>query len=233
MSTRQDYVTSIEYLVSGTRLPVGQSEKEKAIAQASKEHSKYRPKTRVADVTGVDTFEYKCSTYLTYWKDGFSSIKTIEYPINDDDETPDMILDESMLRSYRKPDGEYFRFLEDSPDTDEEFRVNYTAPHVIDDIGSSVDYTDEEAFEMLAASYLCQMIAAAYSMQGDPTINADSVNHKTKAGEYRRQASEYRALYFTNMGIKEGENAPSVAFVDWDKPPSWQSDRMTHPKRYR
>ena len=233
MSTRQDFVTSIGYWVFGNKFPIGEPEKIKAVDKAVKEHSKHKPKIRVVDVTGTATFEYKCTTYLTYWKEGFSTIKTIEYPVDDTDETPDMILDEEMISNYRKSDGEYFRFLEDEPSATQTFRVNYTAPHVVDNSGSTIDYNDEEAVEMLAASYFCLMLAAAYSSTNDSTISADSVNHRSKAQEFRAQAKEYREKYFAHLGIKEGENVPSCEKVDWDNYPSWQSDRLTHLNKYR
>jgi len=233
MSIKQDYILAIESLVHGDNLLLSVIEQSKAIDMATKEHSRHRPKIRVKDVTGTDAFEFKCVTAMTYWKEGFSTIKSIEYPVNDDDETPDMLIDEEMIKSYQKEDGEYFRFLEDTPDTDEEFRVTYTAPHVVDDSGSTIDYNDENAFEILAAAYFCNMLASAYVQNMNSMISADSVDHTNQSKQYADQAERYRKLYFNHLGIKEGENAPSCETVDWDSKPSWQSDRLTHPKKYR
>ena len=216
MSSKSDFITSIGILVHGESLKLGETEKIKALDMAIKEHSRQRPNVLVVDVTGDDTFEFKCTTIMTYWKEGFSAILSIEYPVDDDDETPDMLEDDSIIKSYQKSDGEYFRFLEDTPTDEEEFRLKYTAPHVIADDSSTIDYNDEEAVEMLAAAFFCQFLAAAYAQNTDSMISADSANHTNQSNAYRKQAAEYRKLYFNHIGVKEGEIGPACAIDDQD-----------------
>lgn len=232
MSTRQDFVTAISSLVYGNKFPIGETEKILAVNLAVKEHSKNKPKVRVVDVTGADTFEYKITTYLTYWKEGFSKIQSVEYDVDDTDEDPDMV-DSNDILIYRKADGEYLRFLDDEPSTTESFRVKYIAPHIVDDSSSTIDYFDEEAVQILAASYFCAMLSTAYSSQNDSTINADSVDHKSKAKEFENRTKMYRDLYHKFMGIKEGESLPVSVNIDWDMTHSWNNEGLTHYNRYR
>jgi len=230
-TTKQTFISSMESLVHGENLLLDAIDQGKAVDMATKEHSRHKPKIRVVDETGTDAFEIKCVTAMTYWKEGFSSILSVEYPIDDDDETPDMLEDDSLIKSYQKDDGEYFRFLEDTPGTDEEFRLKYTAPHVVDDSGSTIDYNDENAFEFLTAAYFCNMLAAAYIQNNNSMISADSVNHTNQASEYRKQAKEYFKLYYDHIGVEPGKVAAACAIDDQDLEGSWGSDRLSHPWR--
>lgn len=231
-SRRQVFVDAISSLVYGEKYPLGESEKIIAVNMSVKEHSKNKPKIRTEDVTGIDNFEYKCSTYLRYWIEGFSRVTSVEYEIDDTDETPD-ILDEEQWLMYQKDDGTYLRFLEDIPDTDEEFRVNYLTLHLLDDNECTINSFDEEPLQLLAASYFCLMLSTAYSPTNDSTISADSVNHRSKASEFNARSKTYRSLYYNMIGVAEGENPPVSLTVDWDATASWQEDWMTHPRRYR
>ena len=102
MSTRQDYITAIGNMVGG-ELPLGETEKILAISLAMKEHSRQRPRIIVEDEDGNDSFDYAISL-LVLWSEGFSAIKSVEYPVDDDDETPDILQDDAWM-IYEKPDA--------------------------------------------------------------------------------------------------------------------------------
>lgn len=226
-------MTAITNLVSGGNdLPLGSAEKYLAVALAVKEYSKNVPRIVVEDVTGDSGFDYPLSSSLTYYSDGFSSIQSVEYAVDDTDETPDILQsDEWMI--YQKPAGKVLRFLEDTPDTDESFRVTYTALHTCTDSACTVKDIDDEIVQMLSAAYFCEMLSTYYAQSTDSTIQADSVDHKSKAAEYAVRGRMYRKLYFVHLGIKEG-GSPAVSLTkDWDKNASWGSDRLTHPRKWR
>lgn len=229
MSIRQDYIEAINDFVLDDNIK--NDEKRKAIDMAIKKYSKDKPKIRVQDITGDSGFEYAVSA-LTYWADDFSVIKTIEYPVDDDDETPDILLDEEWM-VYEKTTGKVIRFLEDEPNTDESFRVTYTALHVCSDSTCTISSIDENAVQALAASFCCEMLAVKYTPIGDSTIDADSVDHKSKASEYARRAKGLKQIYLEHMGIKEGQSPPVSINYDWDINPSWGTDRATHPRKHR
>lgn len=227
---RQDYIGEVKKLVPGANLPCGEPEMILAIAMAMKEHSRHRPQTLVEDIDGDGGFDYAV-TGLDYWSDGFSVIRQVEYPVDDDDEIPD-ILQEDAWMMYQTPAGKYLRFLESSPAADEDIRVTYTAIHTCtDDDCTVVDY-DDEAVQALAASKFCEMLATAYAQTGDSTISADVVDHKSRAGEYSTRARTYRGIYLKHIGVEDGKPPAASITKDQDKAGSW-GDRLTHKAKYR
>ncbi|MFA5423042.1 MAG: hypothetical protein WC374_04225 [Phycisphaerae bacterium] len=230
MSTRQDYIAAISNLVGG-ELPLGEAEKIAAIGVAVKEHSKHYPQVVVEDETGAGVFDYAL-TLLASWKDGFSSIKKVEYPV-DDTEAEASVLQDDAWAIYQKPTGKNLRFLEDEPAATESFRVTYTALHTCTDAACTIETAAEEAVQMLAAAHFCNMLATYYAQTSDSTIQADSVDHKSKASEYAARARTYRKLYFDFMGIEEGKTLPASVTRDQDAKPSWRSDNLTHPRKFR
>jgi len=230
MSTLQDYITAIGNMVGG-ELPLDEAEKILAISMAMKEHSRHRPQVIVEDEDGDGGFDYAV-TLLALWADGFSVIKTVEYPVDDDDETPDVLQDDAWMM-YEKPAGEYLRFLEDEPDTNESIRVTYTALHTCTDAACTVKTFDEEAVQALATAHFCNMLSAYYAQTQDSTINADSVDHGSKGREYAARAKTFRSVYFGHLGIKEGQSLPASVTRDQDKKPSWRGDGLTHSRKYR
>ena len=230
MSTRQDYLTAIDSLVGG-EIPLDEADKILAISAAMKSHSRHRPRQIVEDFDGDGGFDYALSGFAS-WSDGFSTIKTVEYPVGDDDETPDILQDDEW-RIYEKPAGEYLRFLEDKPTATEDFRATYTALHTCTDSACTVKAFDEEATQALCAAYFCDMLATYYAQSQDSTISADSVDHTSKSRDYAARAKSYRKMYFNHLGIKEGQAPPASVTRDQDLLGSWASDKLTHPRKYR
>ena len=230
MSTRQDFITAISSLVGG-ELPLGEPEKIFAINKAVKKYSGDRPHEVVEDEVGTGAFDYLIAL-LASWTDGFSSIKKVEYPVDDTCETPSILQDDAWT-IYKKPAGPCLRFLEDIPAATESMRITYTALHACDDTQSTIPTVDEEAVQMLAAAGFCDMLATYYAQTSDSTIQADSVDHKSKAAEYAARARTYRKEYFDHLGIVQGSVAPASVTRDQDAPTSHRGDQLTHPRRFR
>jgi hypothetical protein len=195
MTTREDFLTAIGQLVQG-EIPLDEADKILAIDMAARTYSKHRPRVVVEDETGAGTFDYAI-TALAAWSDGFSVIKQIEFPVDDTDETAD-VLDDDEWQVYSKPAGDYIRFLEDTPAATESFRVTYTAPHSITDAASTVKAADNEgkAAEYTARArvyrkmYFDHMgikegerIAASITTDLDPqrSWGTDGVTHRDKS----------------------------------------------------
>lgn len=231
MANRQDYIGEVEKLVPGENHPIGEPEIIKAIGQAMKTHSRHRPREIPEDVDGDGGFEYALAD-LEFWTEGFSTVKQVEYPVDDTDADPDILLEEEWS-IYKKPAGTYLRFLEDEPAATEDIRITYTAMHTCTDEACTVQDFDQEAVEALAAGYFCEMLATAYASDQDSTIAADSVDHKGKHEGYQARARVLKKFYYDHIGIKEGDAPAASVTKDWDKDPSWQSDRLTHPRKYR
>jgi hypothetical protein len=222
MANRQDYIGEVKKLVPGDNHPIGEPEIIKAIAKAIKTYSKHRPREVVEDIAGDGGFEYDLGD-LDHWSDEFSIVKTVEYPVDDTDENPDLLLDDEV-EIYKKPAGTYLRFLDDTPAATEQIRITYTGMHVCTDEECTVPDADEEAVQALAAAYFCKMLAAAYATDEDSTINADSVNHAGKSERYLRMKKEYQAEYDEHIGIKEGNAAAFVTAAA----PATDRTRLSH-----
>ena len=234
MTTLTDYREAIVDLVPGSH-PLDASDlvdaQTKAVAKAMDAHSKHRPVTVVEDVAGDGGFDYALAD-LEDWADGFSVVREVEYPVDDTNETPD-ILDGADWTIYAKPSGEVLRFLNDKPSTDESLRVTYTARHSCNDEGCTVKAGDEEAVQSLAASFYCKILAAAYALDVDSTIAADTVNQGPRHAAFLKLADQYRGEYNDHMGIQAGKPKPAVAIGDQDVTYPGGADRLTHPGRYR
>ncbi|MBU1067667.1 hypothetical protein KKE60_07750 [Patescibacteria group bacterium] len=230
MSTRQDYLTALNSLVSG-ELPLDEADKIVAINTAMKFHSRHRPRLLVEDFDGDDGFDYALSGFAA-WSDGFSVIRQVEYPVDDDDETPDILQDDEW-RIYETPAGKYLRFLEDKPAADEDFRATYTALHTCTDSACTIENFDEEAVQILIAALFCDLLSTYYAQSTDSTIAADSVDHKGKSDHYSARARAYRKMYFDHLGITEGQTPAASVTRDQDTLGSWRGDKLTHPQKYR
>jgi hypothetical protein len=230
MTTQADYVTAIGKLVPGT-VPLVEADQIMAIGMAMLRYSKDHPRIAVQDITGDAGFDYAISG-LTAWADDFSTIRQVEYPVDDDDETAD-VLDEDQWAIYQKPAGKQLRFLDEKPTAEESFRVTHTALHTCTVSACTVGTFDEKAVQALCAAIFCDMIATYYAQNKDSTINADSVDHKSQAAEYSSRANKYRKMYYSHIGVKEGSPPPASHTQDQDVNGPGGTDRLTHPRRFR
>ena len=230
MSTLTDYTNAIDQFVQGA-LPLAEADKQLAVSMAMKIHSKNKPLIVVEDETGDGGFDYAV-TGLALWSDGFSVIRAVEYPVDDDDETPDVLADDEWS-IYTKPAGDVLRFANDKPAATESLRVTYTAIHTCTALACTVKTYDEEAVQALSSALFCEMLATYFAQNQDSTIAADSVDHKSKAAEYATRARTYKKIYLDHLGIKDGQVPAASVTRDQDSLPSWQTDKLTHKARYR
>jgi hypothetical protein len=230
LSTRQDYISAIGYLAGG-EIPLGEPEKVLAIDMAVKEHSRHSPYIVVEDFDGDGGFDYSVDDFAS-WAEGFSSIKRVEYPVDDTAPEPDILQDDEWM-VYETPSGRFLRFLEGTPTAVEDFRVTYTALHTCTDTACTVRTFDEESVKALAAAYFCDMLSTYYAQSQMSTIAADSVDHTNKSRDYAARAKAYRKIYFDHLGIEEGKTPAASITRDQDLKGSWRTDGLTHPRKYR
>lgn len=218
-----DVTAGIALLVPGDEHPIGDSEKTLAANQTLPVYSKYFPEILTQDISGDGTKVYDIFSVLTGWQEGYSSVLDIEYPVDDDLEP--VILDSDIGWYIQQfPSGKRLRFVNDTPETTESFRVFYTAIKTF----ALVYPQHEEAIKSLAASYFADMLATYYAQTSDSMISADSVNHKSMSDQYAARAKILRKYFFDSIGVKEGAQAdtlPACAFANWDLP----EVRITYP----
>lgn len=230
MNTRQDYIVAISGLVAG-ELPLSEPDKIAALSSAVKRYSGDNPREIPEDITGDGGFDYPVAQ-LAHWADKFSKIIRVEYPVDDTSPVPPIVSD-TEWRLWNLPSGQQLRFLHAKPAATETIRIIYTALHTCDDDTCTIPSVDAEAVARLAAAEFCDMVATYYANTADSVIQADSVAHASRAQEYAARARAYRASYSAHMGMRGSTPAAASVTRDQDATPSWRSDHLTHPRRWR
>jgi hypothetical protein len=191
------------------------------IAEALNIYSKHRPDIAVDDIPGDGGHDYD---FPDEWVEGFSEIKSVEYPLG---YVPETLLDADSYYVYQNTTKKQIRLVEVAPAATETFRVTFTIPRTI----ASILETDEDAFCRLGAALCLEDLANAFAQTGDSIINADSVNYRAKSGEFSARAKRCMSFYNKHIGIKNDDTttaASSVMNMEMNYPGG--SDRLTHPK---
>lgn len=94
-------------------------------------------------------------------------------------------------------------------------RLQFTVPHQLDEITSTVFYTDTEALACYAAAICCDQLSAYYINETNNTISADTTAHQLKSSEYRKQAATYRKRYSDHIGQKTPGSTAAGVVVSW------------------
>ena len=185
-------------------------------------YSRHRPDEKTVDISGSGEHDYDLPQG---WLEGFSDIRQIEYPV---DQVPAMLLDDDDYELYRSVDGLKLRLISYAPADD--FRVTITVPRT----DETVPGNDIDAVSLLAASLCLERLATRFVDTGDPIIQADVVNYRTKSAEAAARAKQYAKLYKEHLGLKEDDNQPAASAVSSNEinyPGG--GDRLTHPRRGR
>jgi hypothetical protein len=197
-------------------------------------YSKDRPREIVSDVSANGSSDLPLPTSSTAsFEDGFSTIIKVEYPVGN---VPASLLLDEDWEMYRSPSGLQIRILATTPASGDTIRVTWTARHLND--GSTVADSDFEAVCDYAAALCCQTLASIYTQTGDPTIQADSVNYRTKNQEYASLGKALEKRYFDHVGVPENptgaEVGPAISIGSvHDDLLGMHIDRMTHPRSTR
>jgi hypothetical protein len=185
------------------------------VASAIARYSKVRPLELVADTPGSGNHDCDLPND---WLEGFSVITQVEYPV---DRIPANIIDRADYSIYATPIGKKLRILIATPAADEMIRQTYTVMHT----EATIPAIDLDAVASLAASICCHQLALAFGNTSDPTIQADSVNYRSKGDEYARRAKELEGRYKSHLGIKDGD---TVAAASTTAPPPEKDSRPWH-----
>ena len=128
---------------------------------------------------------------------------------------------------YQDSSGDYQKATDDQIATHQVSAVadadNFTAKILEVDVPTA----DFFAACNLAAALCCYAIAAKMAKQGDSTILADSVDHRSKSDQFQARGDKFMKLYRGHMGLdaEDGKELPAGEFVDMDSSPGWPSSR--------
>lgn len=221
-----DYTTLVTAAVRDDASKLSAGEISSAIAQAVARYSKDRPRTKVEDLTapGGNLLPLPAA-----WEADFSQLGSLEYPIGN---VPPDIIGAGGWAMYTTPTALKIQVAA-AIQANAAVRATYTIAHVLSATVDTIPVGDRESVSSYAAAILSDQLASLYSNDQDSTINADSVQHSSKAGEFSRRAKVLRQRYFDDLGIDTKRNVAAGAVVNLDMASSVGRDRITHQRRYR
>jgi hypothetical protein len=216
-----EFQTIVDDLLRDDATRITNTQRDTAIASAVARYSKDRPRQKVEDLTvpGGNLLPLP-----TAWEDDFSALQTLEYPLGN---VPPSFISSQAHSIYAAPDG--LSIMVSYPlRTSETVRATFTIAQVVDEANDTIPMGDREPVCCLAAASLCDQLAAFYSGDSDSTIQADSVNHQSKAQEFASRAKALRKRYLDELGIDAKKNVAAGVVVDLDLTNSQGRPRLTH-----
>lgn len=155
---------------------------------------------------------------------GANSVRSVEYPVG---YVPHEYIQALV---YPGPAGAYQLYTPLAAGTT--VRLTYTAPWTL----GLVTGTQREALACWAAGLICEQLATRFAQDTDSTIQADSVTHESKSGNFGRRAKTLRARYYELLGLTDPDKrslSPACAVVNLNRNDSRGRDWLTHSNRWR
>lgn len=221
-----DFQSIVDDLLRDDAGRISPTQRDTAIATAVARYSKDRPRQKVEDIVAPGG---NLLPLPSAWETDFSQIQSLEYPIGN---VPPAIISAQDYELYTSP-SVVLIMVRDGLGINENIRVAFTITHVVSDVADTVPLGDREALCCLAAASLCDQLAGFYSGDSDSTIQANSVNHQSKAGEFASRARALRKRYLDELGIDAKKNVAAGVVVDLNLSNSQGGSRLTHRRGYR
>jgi hypothetical protein len=226
-----DYQLRLDQILKEQAGDLDPEDKSAAIQNAVSAHSKYKPRSRIHDFNGDGAaFDFLLSGAAGF-EVGFSKVLSVEFPAGE--RVPVYLEDEDWTIYEAATETPKLRLLAATPGATEKVRVRYTVRHSVDAAAGTIPDGDFEAVGHYAAHFALDALANRYTQTQDSTIQADSVDHRSKSQEARSNANKEEGEYFQHLGIKPGDVGAAIAFKDYDVNYPWGGDRLTHPRRER
>lgn len=185
-------------------------------------YSRARPRIIIGNLTGNGT---NFLAMPTGWVEGFSVISSIESP---PDAIPAEVLDSRDFYIGLDSAGAQRLVLLAAPANTAPVRVAFTVPRALAAAAGNTTVLDTDfvAFCDLAASICADAIAAKYARTSEPAFNAEVVNYRTRAMEWRDIAKRLWDRWMTGIGAgKDGALPATSGWVNWDLPRSYRDRR--------
>jgi len=214
---------------------LGRPDRDLAILRARDIFSDGTPRVLYKDYTGDGTayaFDLPNDTGKV-WEDGFSAVVSLECPAGERE--PAFLEDNAWSVRQWTATTQKLVLKGQTPGQGQTLRLGYTVRHTVDTTAVTIPDPYVEAFLDLAGAIACELLAAIYTQTGDSTINADVVNYRSKAQEYRDLAKGYQDRYDDWMN-SDGPTTPEVSrspYVDWDSKAQAGIDYLYHNRRGR
>jgi hypothetical protein len=198
------------------------AEKDRAIAAAVYRYSEDKPQDKVQDVTPASA---NLLPLPAAWEDGFSTLRSLEYPIGN---VPPTLPRPGRYRFYRRRHGE------EDPDLDavqvaaaNTVRITFTIKHVSRGRRHHTGAAPR-AGGVLGGAICCDQLAAFYSAAGLDHPGGQRAA-AVEGAEYSKRAKELRKRYLDELGIEDKRSAPAGTIVEAKQTDSWGGARINHP----
>ena len=222
-----DFQELVDDLVRDDSGRIDVADRDGAIARAVERYSLDRPQTAVEDVTAASGGQVLALP--TGWQDEFSELASLEYPIG---EIPPCFVEQTDFWLYQSPTGFEIQ-LRESLQVGAVVRTAFTQRHILTAVTDTIRPEDLEAVSSWAAALLLDMLAGFATGNTDSTIQADNVDHGSKAAEYAKRAAALRRGYYGALGIDPKRNVAAGAVTDLDMHASDGGRRIFHTSRHR
>lgn len=215
-----DIVSEVNDYAKNTDSIVEDATVRKIVARAAFVLSKRDPALRIQKWTG-DGSAIEIVLDATYWKKDFSRVINVFYPwIDTDLIVPPTPLDSQFYAVYEKTENSgiyYFRIHATTPSASEIVRIEHTTPHKITEDANSCTITNDQweyDVILLAASIVCEQLAARAVTLGGSAISADTVDYQSRSAQYLALAKQYRAESGLAPYMTEAVNKVAAKFFD-------------------
>lgn len=221
-----DFQSIIDDLLRDDAGRITPTQRDTSITTALARYSKDRPRQKVEDIIAPGG---NLLPLPDAWEADFSQVQSLEYPIGN---VPPAIISTQNYELYTSP-SVVLIMVRDGIGINENVRATFTITHTVSDAVDTVPLGDREAVCCLAGASLCDQLAGFYSGDSDSTIQADSVNHQSKAAEFASRAKALRKRYLDELGIDAKKNVAAGTVVDLDLTNSQGGQRLTHRRGWR
>jgi hypothetical protein len=198
-------------------------------------YSKYQPLEKIEKVlvpVPANVFDLPDD-----WDMGFSSVRYIEYPI---DNMPLSMLKEKDFEIFLNDSNKYqLRFAYDLSTA---YRLSYNIAHSFNtDNPALISSPASDAYCIcdIAAAYYLLSLSARYGQSVKPEISADTVDYNTKTDQYRRLAKElmghaasWLGISVSNLDGSELEQEASSANQEIEPSTADKRETLFHSGRY-
>lgn len=198
------------------------AERDRAITAAVERYSKDRPRETAEDLTPTSA---NVLPLPSAWVTDFSTLLSLEYPIGT---VPPTLIERDRYDFYRNTSTLVIQLLDAVAVAASNVRATFTIKHTLTTLADTIPVGDREPLACFAAAICCEQLAAFYSGGTDSTIQADSVESKSKAADYAARARNLRKRYLDELGIDDKRNVPSGVVVNLQQNDSRGQDRITH-----
>lgn len=220
-----DYQTLVMNLARDDGGKVSTTQRDEAIGLAVERYSQDRPVEKVEDITPETV---NLLPLPDAWEADFSDLRSLEYPIGN---VPPTLIDRDRWAFYRTPSALKVMLANAITVAADNVRATYTIKHTLTSLVDTIPEHHREPVACWAAANLCDQLATYYSAGTDSSIQADSVEQRSKAQEYASRAKALRKRYLDELGVEDKRGQPAGAFVTGRDRDSWGGERLLHPAR--